>query len=239
MTPRTTKTDILFYALLYVVLFFAAANVFSQLILRAELVNVPDLSGRSLEEARALLASKKIIVSIQEFRFDGRVVRGRIISQDPAKGSRIKPRRTVKVIVSRGNEQMEVPSVVRRSLESAVQLLKTAGFRRGRISQIHTSQAAAGRILAQNPPPGAVADRASTVDFLVSRGKAEDRYIMPDLIAKNAGTVIRKLQDLEFLKYEVSYVYYPDTGPGVILNQSPIAGSLILKRNQINFEVSR
>jgi len=239
MTPRTTKTDVFFYVLLYVVLFFAAANVFSQLILRAELVNVPDLSGRSLEEARALLASKKIIVSIQEFRFDGRVERSRIVSQDPAKGSRIKPRRTVKVIVSRGNEQIGVPSVISRSLETAVQLLKTAGLRRGRISQIHTSRAAAGRILAQDPPPGNIADRTSMVDFLVSRGAAEDRYIMPDLIAKNAGAVIRRLKDLEFLKYEVSYVYYPDTGPGIVLKQSPIAGSLILKRNQINLEVSR
>jgi beta-lactam-binding protein with PASTA domain len=239
MTPRTKKTDVLFYVLLYILLFFAAANVFSQLILRAELINVPDLSGRSLEEARTLLASKKIIVSIQEFRFDGRVERGRIVSQDPAKGSRLKPRRTVRVIVSRGNEQMAVPSVVGRSLEQAVPLLKTSGLRRGRISQIHTPRAAAGRILAQNPPPGDVADKTSTVDILVSRGEAEERFIMPDLIAKNAAVVIRKLKDLEFLKIERSSVYYPDAGSGIIVNQSPIAGSLILKRNQINLEVSR
>ena len=239
MTPRTKKKDVLFYVLLYTFLFFAAANVFSQLILRAELINVPDLSGRSLEEARALLASKKVIVSIQEFRFDSRMERGRIVSQDPAKGSRIKPRRTLRVVISRGNEQMNVPSVVGRSLEQAVPLLKTAGLRRGRISQIHTSRAAAGRILSQNPPAGAVADKTSTVDFLVSRGEAEERFIMPDLIAKNAAVVIRKLKDLEFLKIERSSVYYPDAGSGIIVNQSPIAGSLILKRNQINLEVSR
>jgi beta-lactam-binding protein with PASTA domain len=77
------------------------------------------------------------------------------------------------------------------------------------------------------------------VDFLVSQGEAEERFIMPDLIAKNAAVVIRKLKDLEFLKIERSSVYYPDAGSGIIVNQSPMAGSLILRRNQINLEVSR
>ena len=117
--------------------------------------------------------------------------------------------------------------------------MKTAGLRRGRVSQIHTSRAAAGRILSQNPPAGAVVDRASAVDFLVSRGTEDQRYIMPDLIAKNSDAVLRQLRALDFLKYDVSYVWYPDIGPGVILKQSPVAGSLILKRNQIHFEVSR
>jgi len=239
MTPPRTKNSILFYALLYVVLFFAAANVFSQLILRGELINLPDLIGLSIEESRALLSSKMITVSIQEFRFDGRIKKDRILSQDPAKGSRIKPRRSVKVVISRGSEQIEVPRVEGRSLEAAAQLLKAAGLRRGRVSQIQSPQAAAGRILAQHPPAGTIAARSSTVDFLVSRGDEEDRYIMPDLIEKKFQAVIRRLKSLEFNKYDVSYVYYPDLGPGIVLKQSPIAGSLILKRNQIHLEVSK
>ena len=239
MTPLTTKNNFLFYALLYVVIFFAAANVFSQLILRGELINLPDLTGLSIEEARMLLSSKMITVSIQEFRFDGRIEKDRIAFQDPAKGSRIKPRRSVKVVISRGSEQIEVPRVEGRSLEAAAQLLKTAGLRRGRFSQIQSSQAAAGRILAQHPPAGTIADRASTVDFLVSRGDEEDRYIMPDLIEKKFQTVYQKLKALEFNKCDKNDVYYPDKGPGIILKQSPIAGSLILKRNQIHLEVSK
>ncbi|MCX6566368.1 MAG: PASTA domain-containing protein [Candidatus Aminicenantes bacterium] len=239
MVSSTKINSILFYVLLYLVLFFASADVFSQLIFKGELINLPDLTGRSVEEARALLAPKKIGIATLESRFDTRLEKGRILSQDPAKGSRIKPRRTVSVVVSLGNEQIEVPKLEGRSLEMASQVLKTVGLRRGRVSQIHASQAAAGRILAQNPPSGSVVNRASAVDFLVSRGTEDQRYIMPDLIAKNSDAVLRRLRAMDFLKVDVGYAWYPDIGPGVILKQGPIAGSLILKRNQIHIEVSR
>jgi len=239
MTPRTTTQGFFFHLLLYLVLFFAAADVFSQLILRGELVNLPDLTGRTLDEARTVLSAKKIAVTVQEFRFDDRVENGRIMFQNPAKGSRVKPHRTVKVVLSRGNERITVPRIEGRSLETAAQIMRDAGLRRGRVSQIHTSQAAAGRILAQFPGAGTVVDRSSTMDFLVSRGDREDRFLMPDLIEKDSRDVIRQLQAQGFTKYDITYVYYPDTGPYIVLKQTPIAGSLILLRNQIHLEVSR
>ena len=238
MSSSSSKNKALFLVLLFLVLFFAAADIFSQLIYRSELVNLPDLSGKTVEEAQSLLAGKRIRIVTAETRFDSRVEKGRILSQDPAKGSRIKPRRTVQVVVSRGREQIEIPRLEGRSLEMASQILKSAGLRRGRISQIHGPQPA-GRIIAQNPPPGTIAGRLSAVDFLVCRGKEDERYVMPDCIAKSAEAVLRRLRAEGFLKYVVNYAWYPDIGPGVILKQSPAAGSLILKRNEIHFEVSR
>ena len=239
MASSTKINNLVFHVLLYLVVFFASADVFSQLIFKGELINLPDLTGKSVEEARGLLGPKKIGIATAESRYDTLLEKGRIISQDPAKGSRIKPRRTVNVVISLGNEQIEVPKLEGRSLEMAAQLLKTAGLKRGRVSQIHTPRAAAGRIISQNPPSGAIVNRASAVDFLVSRGMEDQRFIMPDLIALNSDSVLRQLRALAFLKYDVSYVWYPDIGPGVILKQSPVAGSMILKRNQIHFEVSR
>jgi beta-lactam-binding protein with PASTA domain len=238
MASSAKKNKVLFLALLYLVLFFASADVFSQLIFKGELINLPDLSGKTVEEAQALLAGKKIRIATRETRFDSRLEKGRILAQDPAKGSRIKPRRTVEVVVSQGSEQVEVPRLEGRSLEMAAQMLKAAGLRRGRVSQIHGPQAA-GRIISQDPPAGTIAGRSSTVDFLVCRGLEDKRYIMPDFIARNSEPVLRLLRSLGFMKYEVNYAWYPDVGPGVILKQSPVAGSMILKRNEIHFEVSR
>jgi len=238
MASTAKKNNFLLLVLLYLVLFFASADVFSQLIFRGELINLPDLTGKTVEEAQALLAPKKIRIATREVRYDSRVEKGRILAQDPAKGSRIKPRRTVEVVVSQGSEQIEVPRLEGRSLELAAQMLKLAGLRRGRVSQIHDPRAA-GRIISQDPPAGAIVSRSSAVDFLVSRGKEDERYIMPDFISRNSEPVLRLLRSLGFLKYEVSYAWYPDVGPGVVLKQSPVAGSLILKRNEIHFEVSR
>lgn len=238
MSLSAKKTNAVLLALLFLVLFFASADIFSQLIYRSELINLPDLSGKTVDEAQAQLSGKRIRIVTADTRFDSKVEKGRILAQDPAKGSRIKPRRTVMVVISRGSEQIEVPRLEGRSLEMAAQVLKTAGLRRGRVSQIHGPEAA-GRIIAQDPPAGTIVGRSSAVDFLISRGKEDDRYIMPDFIAKSSESVLRRLRAQGFLKYVVNYAWYPDIGPGIILKQSPVAGSLILKRNEIHFEVSR
>ena len=237
--PDKKLGDYAFYALIYLILFFLAANLSSQIILRGELITLPDLKGKSLEEARAELAVKRTSIAILSRQFDTRIEKGRIISQDPGPGSRVKTNRTVNVIVSEGSERVAVPRLESRSLEFAGQILKSAGLRKGRVAQIHTRQYAAGRIIARQPPAENVVGRNAPVDFLVSQGAWEAMYIMPDLIEKNAAAVIRQLRALEFQVAEIHYSYYPGLGPGVIIKQAPVAGARILKRNQITLEVSK
>ncbi|MBM3311831.1 MAG: PASTA domain-containing protein [Candidatus Aminicenantes bacterium] len=227
------------YLFLCLVVFFAGANVASELILSGELVSLPNLIGKPVEAARAELAARKVALDIQGAAFDSRYEKGRVILQDPAEGSRINPRRSVKVVVSQGSEQVSVPACEGRSLEWTAGAFKEAGLRRGHASQIHTSTHAAGRVIAQDPPAGTVTARATPVDMLVSQGEWEARYMMPDLIGKRAQPVLRRLRDLGFRVTEVSYAYYPGQDPGVILKQTPIHGQQILKRNEITLEVSR
>lgn len=227
------------YLFLSLVVFFAGANVASELILRGELVSLPSLIGKPVETARAELAARKVALDIQGTAFDGRYEKGRIILQDPAEGSRINPRRAVKVVLSQGSEQVSVPTCEGRSLEWTSGALKEAGLRRGHVSQIHTSTHAAGRVIAQDPHAGTVTSRATPVDLLVSQGEWEPRFIMPDLIGKKAQPVLRRLQNLGFRVTDVSYAYYPGQDPGIILKQTPVHGQQILKRNEITLEVSR
>jgi beta-lactam-binding protein with PASTA domain len=236
---KKTPVDYAIPALIFLVLFFAAAVLSSQIILRTELVTLPDLTGKTVEEARSILAAKRTSVAVQETRFDARVEKGRILSQDPGPNSRIKTKRTVRVVLSGGSERLTVPALEGRSLEFAAQQLRTVGLRRGRVSQIHTSQHAAGRIIAQWPAAGSTADRNSAVDFLASQGAWEPRYVMPDLIERNASAVLARLKSLDFQVAEVHYSYYPGLGPGVVIKQFPVHGSRVLRRNQITLEVSK
>ncbi len=132
-----------------------------------------------------------------------------------------------------------MPKLEGRSLEWAAQSLKNAGLRRGRVSQIHTAKYAAGRIIAQFPPVEATVGRGSAVNFLVSRGTREDRFIMPDLMEKDANAVLRQLRALDFKVTEIHPSYYPGAAPGIILRQSPDLGYRIQKRNQIALEVCK
>jgi beta-lactam-binding protein with PASTA domain len=237
--PKKKPIDYAFYLLIYFILFFITANLTSQLILRGELIILPDLKGKNLEEARAMLTSKKTTIAIQGRQFDSHYEKGRIISHDPGPGSRIKANRTVNVMISEGNESVSIPKLEGHSLEYANQVLKAAGLRKGRSSQIHTPQYAAGRIIAQMPPASETADRNASVNFLISQGAWENRYIMPDLIEKKAVSVIQQLKAMDFQVAEIHYGYYHGLEPGIIINQSPAHGYRVQKRSQITLEVSK
>ncbi len=226
-------------ALAFANLFFLSAVVFSQIILKGETVSVPELSGKTLPEAKVLLERKDLGLSRRGTESSDAWEAGRIVRQDPAPGSRIRVTKVVGVVTSSGSRKVAVPGLEGRSLEAAMPLLRDSGLFKGRITQIHTPRAAAGKILAQRPRAAEMAERNSPVGLLVSQGDREERYVMPDLIGRNAESSIARLRELEFKIGDIRYSYYPGLGKGVIIKQSPPNGYRIQKRNLVTLEVSR
>jgi len=228
------------FLLFLLIVFFSSAVVSSRVIEKGEMVSVPDISGKTLAEAERELAGKRLSLQKKEVEFHDRYERGQIISQEPPAGSKIRVNRPVRVIVSGGSELIEVPTLVGRSLEAASKVLGESGLQRGMISQIHTSRYAAGRIIAQEPKPGEQRIKRSTpLNFLVSQGEIEPRYLMPDLIGRRAGPCLARLKELGFKVGDVRYSYYPGLEPGVIIKQHPPNGFGIARRSLIALEVSR
>lgn len=236
---KKSLINISIYALAFANLFFLSAVVFSQIILKGETVSVPDLSGKTLPEAKALLEKKDIGLARLGTESNDAWETGRIVRQDPAPGSRIRVTKVVGVVTSSGNRKVAVPALEGRSLEAAMPLLRDAGLFKGKLTQIHTPRAAAGKILAQRPQASELAERNSAVGLLVSQGDREDRYVMPDLIGRDAESSIARLRELEFRIGDIRYSYYPGLGKGVIIKQSPPNGYRIQKRNLVTLEVSR
>ena len=106
---KKTPLDYTISALIFLVLFFGAAALSSQIIFRSELVTLPNLAGKTPEEARAILAEKRTGLAVQGTRFDSRIEKGRILSQDPGPGSRIKTKRTVSRRPQRGERTADRP----------------------------------------------------------------------------------------------------------------------------------
>ena len=230
--------DFSIFGLSLAVLFFLSAVIFSRVILKAEEVVLPDLTGKTIVEARSALQKKDLALVQKGIEFNDQWERGRIIRQDPASGSKIKVTTAVQVVISSGSRRVTIPVLEGRSLEAALPLLKEAGLAKGLLTQIHTPHAA-GLILAQNPPPSEEAERNSPVGFLTSQGIWEERFIMPDIIGRRADAVMARLTALDFKIGDIRYSYYPGLGKGIIIKQSPPNSYKIQKRNLITLEVSR
>ena len=225
--------------LLFLILFFLSAVIFSQVLLKSEVVSVPDLSGKPVAQARSELQKKDLTLVQKGAESNDRLDKGLIVRQDPAPGSRIRVTRVVQVFTSSGSGTAAVPDLSGKTLDEALTLLQAAGLTKGRLTQVHTPSRPAGRIMDQRPDPGAVVERGFPVGLLLSQGDVDDRYIMPDLINRRADAVIGRLEAWGFKVADIRYVYYPGAAAGLIVKQDPPDGYRIQKRNRISIEVSR
>lgn len=225
--------------LLSVNLFFLSAILSFQITLKGEMITMPDLIGKTLEEARAELEKKKIHLVQSGVRLHQRLERGKIIFQDPPENAKVKINTEARVVLSAGKEKVIVPELVGKNLQNIRPFLEEAGLREGKISHVHTPKYSAGRIIGQNPLPEEEVGRDAPVSLLVSQGQHEIRYLMPDLIGKRAESSIIQLEQLDFNVSDIRYRYYRGLDSGIIINQSPAPGSKIQKRNRITLEVSK
>jgi len=226
-------------SLLFLILFFLSAVIFSQVLLKSEAVTVPDLTGKTVAQAKAELAKKDLAVAQKGTESNDRWDKGLIVRQDPAAGSKIRVTKVVQVWTSSGSEKVTVPNLGGKSLEETLTMLREAGLLKGKLTQVHTPRLPAGRVLGQKPEPGTVVERNSQVGLLLSQGDTDDRYIMPDLIGLRAEGVISRLKSLDFKVADIRYVYYPGVAAGIVVKQGPPNGYLVQKRNRISLEVSR
>jgi beta-lactam-binding protein with PASTA domain len=237
--PKRILYSLALYSLLFLIVFFLAAIVFSQVILKGETVTVPDITGKTVAQARADLSRKDLSVAQRGSEFDDHMERGLILRQDPAPDSKMRVTEVVQVVTSAGSLQVRVPNLENKSLETALTLLQAGGLFKGKLTQIHSSRYPAGRVIAQKPAPDEAVERNGQVGLLLSQGGREDRYIMPDLIERKADRVLARLKALDFKVADIHYRYYPGRSSGFILGQFPLAGFRIQKRNLITLEVSR
>ena len=226
-------------SLLFLILFFLSAIIFSQVLLKSEVVTVPDLVGKTVAQARADLQKKDLSLAQKGSEPNDRLEKGLIARQEPSAGSRIRNTTIVQVFTSSGSGVITVPDLASKTLDEALTILQAAGLTKGKLTQVHTPRLPAGRILNQRPAQGTVVERGFPVGILLSQGNLDERYVMPDLIGLRADGVIGRLNAWGFKVADIRYVYYPGADAGLIVKQVPPNGFRIEKRNRISLEVSR
>jgi serine/threonine-protein kinase len=220
--------------LLTYVLFFAVSM---RLALKTREVEVPSLAGRTVNEARTLLAETGLNLRVEEgHRVDAKVPSGQVLMQEPQAGVRTRRERSVKVWVSSGPRAAVVPSLAGESERTAKLRLDQDGLGLAVVSEIRTTDYPAGTVVAQAPPPKTNAARLS---LLVNRGEGGATYVMPDLIGVNGERAADVLRTRGFRVSVVGDQPYPGVPSGIVLRQQPQAGFQISPGEPISLEVSR
>ena len=132
-----------------------------------ERLPVPDVVGKTQDEARSALDDFKVTVVPRE---DDEAEPGTVLSQDPAARGRAPRGSTVRLTVAIEPKQIAVPDVVGRSQNAATQTLSGRGFEVSSAVEDVDTLARDGKVLKQSPSPnGGKVDRGSTVTITVGR----------------------------------------------------------------------
>lgn len=136
-----------------------------------QLVEVPDVTNQTEAQAVAALVGKGFQTSVKQV-FDSKVTAGNIISQDPAGGTKQPKGATITLMVSKGQQQGTVPSVVGQSQANATSALQKAGYKVA-VKTATSSSVAQGNVISQSPGAGATAATGVTVTITVSSGQGQ------------------------------------------------------------------
>lgn len=146
-------------------------------------VEVPSLNNLTMLEANEALSRSGLYLKIEGEDFDSAIQTGRIIRQDIPAGNKVKEKRPIKVVVSKGPRVFSIPQLVQKLLPDAESLLMQNGLGIGEVIYIHSDSVEKGRIIAQKPGPDEKLRDKITV--LVSLGPFELIYVCPDFLDKS------------------------------------------------------
>ena len=219
--------------LLTYVLFAAAAMRFA---LKTREVSVPDVAGKTVNEARTVLAEAGLNLRVEEGRrIDPKVPAGQVLAQEPRPGVRTRGERSIKVWISAGPRAMITPALIGESERTAQLRLQQEGLELTAVSEIRSADYSAA-VVAQTPPPKT---SAVQISLLVNRGESGATFVMPDLIGVNGDRSADLLRARGFRVAVVGDHPYPGVPAGVVLRQNPQAGFQISPGEPISLEVSR
>jgi serine/threonine-protein kinase len=218
---------------------FATSALFTmRVVLDSRDVAVPALTGSTLPQAEALLATRGLALRIEGRRHDGAVPAERVVAQEPPPGALLKAHRAVRLWISLGPKRVLVPRVEGESVRTARRALEQAGVPLARVIEVQ-DRAAEGTVLVQRPPAGDTDLAGDGASLLVSRGLRDVSYVMPDLIGRDARAVLETLERAGLKVTDLRYRSYPGVAPGIVLRQSPPAGQRITSRAALSLDVSR
>jgi len=216
-------------------------------------VTIPKLVGMTpLEAERALVVSGLEVVVERQF-YSPDIPEGRIMSQVPLAGVKVRRGWAIRVAQSLGPQRIAIPDVTGESERVAELNVRRRGLDLGSLAQVNLPDAPADQVVSQSPPAKASGVSAPKISLLVSRGPEPAAYVMPNFVGQPLGSVTLALQDAGIKVGKVSVVpaappadvqpapvAVPPPPPGaasMIVTQSPSPGQKILAGNSVNFEV--
>ncbi|MER7465585.1 Stk1 family PASTA domain-containing Ser/Thr kinase [Streptomyces sp. NPDC097981] len=201
-----------------------------------QFTKVPNLLGKTEEQARSELSAAGLGVKRIDRKFSDSFDRGTVMNSDPASGKRIRGNGAVVLTVSRGPEVAIVPDVKGKSLEDAKAELAKSNLAPGLVTQAFSQDVPQGSVIETNPPGGQQRSPDTAVALVVSKGRP---VLVPNVAGRPLDQARAALQDLGFKVETAAEQVNSQFQAGTVANQSIGAGSQAATGDTVTLTVSK
>ena len=199
-------------------------------------VVVPSVVGGTQTDANNALTPLGLTSAVVEKRFDEEIPEGRIIESIPGGGGRVDANGQVKLILSKGPERYEIPSLSGLTPEAAVNLLAKLPIKIGDIVEEFNSTVPKGYVITSTPVTGEKVKRDSVVSLRVSKGV--ETIIIDSYVGKSRDQALNELTDAGFI-VEPKDIYDEKIMAGLVISQSPAGGTPAPKGSKVSLVISK
>ncbi len=166
-----------------------------------ETTDVPNVVGKSKEDAILALEAKGLSVGTVAPAYDATIPENSVILQSPKSGEQVEKGASVDLIISKGKEpeMVTVPSVIGQSQEEAKTALQQKGLNVGSISNEESTQYASGIVINQSLVAGGQTLEETAVDLVISSGPgpAVEKSDKVEMLIPYSGPLIVEVIDDE------------------------------------------
>ena len=205
------------------------------ILLQPDDVELIDLTNRDVEEAKRWLENNNLTYDVEEV-YDDSVDVDVVISQSPAAGRFVKEETVVDLVISLGEEPIEMGDYTDQSYSQVERLLLSQDFQNVQRMDVY-SEEPVGTILTQvEPQPGrSVVPSETIVVFEVSVGKR--MVTLDDLVGLDELEARDYLTDKNLVA-KVKEAHDEDAPKGEVIRQSPAGDEEIEEGSVVNLVVS-
>lgn len=205
---------------------------------RAKDVKLPNLVGKTIEEAEQELNKSKLKIKKKE-EFNSEIEVGKIISQNPPfiENYTVKENSTVEVVVSKGTEMTKVPKIIGMEYEEAEEEIKKYNLQAEKIDKV-SKTVEKGIVIEQEPAENTEIKAGEKVKIYVSCGNGLKQIVTQYVIGKTEKDA-KELLTKDGLEVEVVNEEDTTKENGIVLKQSIEAGKTVDEGTKIIITVNK
>ncbi len=197
-------------------------------------VDMIDLRGKTFQEAMDALKPIGLGIEKAGEESSDQYQPGQIVTQSQEAGTKVKKHTTIRVTISSGTGEFEVPSLKDLDKDSAEAKLREYELTPD-VQFEYSDTVTNGTVMSQSPEAGAKVKKGDTVTVVVSRGPQP--ITMPDVRSKPEAAAREELAALS-INVTTNSDYNDEVPEGNVISQSILPGKTVEKGTTVTLTIS-